>query len=418
MGCIKSVDATVIHVCLPGRINGKVPVTSVSQAYLNIVNKYVNDEATTDANTIDEVSEYAPLTDLFSIGQIVCAQVKKIDPTSASNVTVELSMTPADVHEEYRHNQIKKGMILSVAIAEKDEHGYVIETGVKNLRGFLPIEKINEEHRAKLHVGSVVFCKVNDIKISTAASTVRFIIADTEKNWTLKNFAEPNINHLMPTSIATFKITKILKNGLQGSLFNENLIGYINEHQLGMDGANRFHQPKDYHVGAELRARILYIQPLTKLAYLTFNLQDKFEISSNKSDGSILPIGTILKTAKVSHVGTGGIVLRLTGNTKGVISFRSIRVNVKSNFDLDEIMVKYHPDSQHKVRIIHYDPIDLLHICSVDPKVLKEKYFSLADVKPGDLVTAEIGRKVNDGRYEVRVGNLKGNDYNFWLFLH
>lgn len=81
---------------------------------------------------------------------------------------------------------------------------------------------------------------------------------------------------------------------------------------------------------------------------------------------------------------------------------------MKTNFDLDEIMVKYRPESAHKVRVIHYDPIDMVHICSVDPNLLKEKYFSLVDVNPGDLVTAEVGRKMNDGRYEVHVGSLKG----------
>lgn len=412
MGCIKSIDATLLNVALPGRINGRVPVTSISHAYLSLLNKYVNGDTTAAADeaAAGEPNEYKPLTEIFSVGQIVCAKVKKIDQTSPSNISVELSLIPSEIHEDFRHSSVKKGMILSVAIAEKDDHGFVIETGVKNLRGFLPLEKVVEEDRANLHVGGVIFCKVDDAKVSTAASTVRFVISNNEKKWTMKNFAEPNISYLLPTTIVTFKVSKVLKNGLQGTVFGDNFIGYINEHQLGASEKRKFHQPKDFSVGTELQARILYVMPLTKLVYLTLNLQEKFEVAQKNQKGEIiLPVGTIVDDAKVSHVGTGGIILKLNaGKSKGVISFRSIRVDVKSNFDSDEILAKYYADSAHKVRIIHYDPIDMLYVCSVDKKVLSEKHFSVEDVKAGEFVNAVVTRKLKDGRLEVRVGALKG----------
>lgn len=413
MGCIKSIDATLMSVALPGRINGRVPVTSISQAYLALLNKYVNGDAAEATDEAGEPNEYKPLNEIFSVGQIVCTKVKKIDQTSPSNVIVELSLVPGEIQEDFRHSGVKKGMILSVAIAAKEDHGYVIETGVKNLRGFLPLEKVVEEDRANLHVGSVIFCKVDDAKTSTAASTARFVIANNEKKWTMKNFAEPNISYLLPTTIVTFKVSKVLKNGLQGTVFSDNFIGYINEHQLGASEKRKFHQPKDFTAGTELQARILYVMPLTKLVYLTLNLQEKFEVAQKNQKGEvILPVGTVIEDAKVSHVGTGGIILKLNGGkSKGVISFRSIRVDVKTNFDLDEVLAKYYADSSHKVRIIHYDPIDMLYVCSVDKKVLSEKYFSIEDVKAGDFVNAVVKRKLKDGRLEVRVGALKGRHF-------
>lgn len=413
MGCVKSIETTSINVALPGRINGQVPVTSVSNAYLALINKYVNSES----NEAGE-NDYKPLTEIFSIGQIVATKVKKIDSTSPANIVVELSLIPEDIHEDYRHSQVKKGMILSVAIAERQDHGFVIETGVKNLRGFLPIGKVPEEQHDDLHVGRVLFCKVDDAKSTSAASIVRFVLANSEKNWSTKNFAEPNITYLLPTSIVTFKVNKILKNGLQGTLFDGNFTGYVNEHQLGAEEEKSFHKPRDFKVGNELSARILYVQPLTKLVYLTLNLQEKFQITSSDGDKTILPVGAIIKDAKVSHVGTGGVVLRINGKIKGVVSFRSIRVDVKSNFDQDEILAKYSRDSEHKVRIIHYDPIDLIHICSVDPKVLNEKFFSLDDLTVGEQVKAKVVRKLNDGRHELKVGAIKGTFRNINSKVH
>lgn len=422
MGCVKSVDATFLHVCLPGRIHGRVPVTSISQSYLNVVNKYVNDEATKDEKDDeeddDDANNYHPLTDHFTTGQIVCVKVMKVDQTSPGSINVELSLMPHEVQSDYRHNQIKKGMILSVAIAEKQDHGYIIETGVKNLRGFLPLEKVGEEERQRLYVGGLLFCKVDDVKNASAASTARFITANSPKNWTMKNFEEPNATYLKPSAIVQFKITKVLKNGLQGQLFNGSFSGYINEHQLGVEEGKRFLQPKHFNVGDERQARILYVQPLTKLVYLTFNLQERFHVSAEDDKKSILPVGKILEDAKVSHVGTGGIIVKLNGKLKGVISFRSIKVDVSANFDVDEIMLKYMPDSIHKVRVIHYDPIDLLHVCSVDTKILSQKYFSLNDILVGDVAKANYVRKVSDGRVEVRIGSVKGKiEMEFRIFI-
>lgn len=423
MGCIKSIDSTSISVALPGRITGKVAVTAISQSYVTAVSRFVNDEskANTDSDDSNDdedgeeetsitENDYRPMDKLFHIGQIVCVKVisVKIDKSLA---TIDLSMQPNAVHANFEHNDVKKGMILSVALAERGEHGFVIETGIANLRGFLPDAKINESERERLAVGGVYFCRVDSVKSSPAASTAIFKLhLDTESR-KLKETSEPNVNHILPGTLTKFKVTKIMKDGLQGSLFDGNLIGYINEHQLGTaKGGKHFAQPKDFENGAELFARVLYVMPLTKLVYLSLHLQDKFTVSNRDEEATekIIATGTIIDEARVSHIGTGGVVLRLGGKAKGVISFRSMRVNIKANFDMDEILAKYAKNSLHKVRILHYDPIDLLHVCSVDPKVLNEKYYTADDVNVGDFVDAIIKRQTKDGRYEVSVGAVRG----------
>lgn len=422
MGCIKSIDSTSITVALPGRITGKVAVTAISQSYVAAVSRFVDEETKANVDAVENddnenekqtsitENDYRPIDKLFDIGQIVCVKVISVK-IEKSFANINLSMHPSAIHANYEHADVKKGMILSVALAERGDHGFVVETGIANLRGFLPDIKMNESERMHLAVGGVYFCRVDSVKSSPAATTAIFRLhLDTESR-KLKETSEPNVDFILPGTLAKFKVTKLMKDGLQGSLFGGNLIGYINEHQLGTTkGGKQFAQPKDFENGAELLARVLYVMPLTKLVYLSLHLQDKFAVSSQGEEAmeQIIAAGTIVEEARASHIGTGGVVLHLGGKAKGVISFRSMRVNIKANFDMDEILAKYSKNSKHKVRILHYDPIDLLHVCSVDPNVLNEKYYTADDVNVGDFVDAIIKRKTRDGRIEVLVGAVRG----------
>lgn len=409
LGCIKSISQTSIEVALPGRMNGIVTVAAISQTYLTLAQKYIENEGDdtkpNNGNNDDDDDEYQPLSNLFEIGQVVCVKVIKIDTTKINKIHIELSMQPKDIQADFQHQTIHSNMLMCVAIAERQEHGFVLETGVSNLRGFLP------ETDTELKVGGVYFCRVKNVTNAATASTATFELANNLKLRTVK-FDEPNVNHLLPGILVTFNVKKVLKDGLQGTIFDGKLVAYINEHQLGVSEKHIPRRPKNYEIGAEIKARVLYVMPLTKIVYLSLNLQNKFDVSA--ADGKILRIGTIFEKAVVSHIGTGGIILKLD-NAKGIISLRSLKINIKANFDNETMLSKYEANSVHKVRILHYDPIDLLHVCSVDPKIINEPYFVSDDVKTGDFVIAKIQRKVQDGRYAITVGQIKGYIYPIYL---
>lgn len=406
MGCVKEIKQTALVVCLPGSIEGNVDVSSISESYTNVVKRFVESEQekiTPKKNENDlteeakNENEYIPLHDLFSIGQIVCAKVQSITLTNGLRAEIGLSLKPNDIHGEINHKTICKGMLLSVGIAERGDHGYVIETGIKNLRGFLPDGNLTTEY-STLKVGGIYYCYVKSIQLTATASTAIFTLKKIKMN------AEPNADHLVPGMFTTFKVTKILKNGIQGSIFDGSLNGYINEHQLGFkDETNTFAEPKDFQEKPTLKARVLYIMPLTKLVYLSLFTQDKFIVDDVK-----LPIGKVIKDAKVSHIGTSGIILNLgTTKAKGVINLRSLKKKLIGNFDQDEILTRYAPLSKHVVRIVSYDPIDLLYICTDDEKAIDEKYFTPTDVKIGELIKAKFVREISDGRIEFSIGTIK-----------
>lgn len=409
LGCVKQINPTTIKVALPGRMDGIVDVSSISETYLNLAQRYVEQEA-------DEENEYQPLNSLFEVGQLVCVKVMKLDTSKANHIQITLSMQPKEVHADFQHDAIKKGMVMSVAIAERQEHGFVIETGVKNLRGFLNNSQLHGKPANKMIIGGVYTCRVTSANSSKTASTATFELT-TKTAGRIVEFEELDVNHILPGILTKFHVTKKLKNGIQGTVFDGSLVAYINEHQLGFNDkkVGCIQKPSDFKFNSDIFARVLYVMPLTKIVYLSLNLDEKFSVLPEKKENyQILPIGTIIDKAIVSHIGTGGIVLKLP-KAKGIVSLRSIHTKITANFDKDEILSKYQKDSVHKVRVIHYDPIDLLHVCSVDKEVVAEKHFSVDDVSAGDSVDAVMRRSLKDGRHEVRVGRIKGFIHPMYL---
>lgn len=72
-------------------------------------------------------------------------------------------------------------------------------------------------------------------------------------------------------------------------------------------------------------------------------------------------------------------------------------------------MVKknYPKGSKHQCRILTYDYLDRVYICTLEQALLKEKVFTLRDLKVGQEVTAIIKEIQNNGLL-VEIGKVTG----------
>ncbi|XP_061387235.1 protein RRP5 homolog [Musca vetustissima] len=399
MGIIKKVDQLYVSVSLPGRIIARVSALEISDSYTKITKEFLQNSA--------QAEGYKPLKDLYRVGQIVYGRVLEVKTNEKGHVLIDMTFKPSEVHAELNHSSIRKGFVFSGAVEEVQEHGYIIESGIKGLRCFLPLEKSKEGHG----VGELIYLKVDKMTLDQAASTCicREVSEDKLK---VKDQADPSLDYLLPTTIVNFQVGKRLKDGLKGTVMNELFTAYVNEHHLG----NALLVPDDYEINEKYEARILYVMPLTKLVYLTLNVhrnnavkkeendQDDADTSNDNVEHS-LKRGDIIEDAKVHHLGTGGVVLALDDSHKGILSFKTIKSNYKGNYDQDELLAKYAKDTTHKVRILDYDIMDCVYVCTDDTTTVQEKFFALDDFHPGDFVTAKV-KEYSDkiGGYIVQVG--------------
>lgn len=387
MGSVKSVNSVCVHVALPGRITGKVIASNVSDSYNKILSQFIQSSS-------GIMESYKPLTHMFQIGRIVYAKVMEIKDNGVGKTEINLSLKPRDVHSDLVHKKFRKGMIMNCAIEEVQEHGFIMESSIRNLRAFLPKEKVMGDSK-DYSVGMLITIKIEKLTQNNAASTAicRELNSDNTK---IKDLTYCNLDYILPGVTVNFLVTAHLKDGLRGTIMNGDFAAYINEHHL----TTPLTTVDSIKLNSTVNAKVLYIMPLTKLVYLTLNL-DPIPVETDYHRGDIV------EKAVVSRVGSGGIVFVLNGQHKGLLSMKSIKSI--GNYDIDVIMNKYTKKSKHTVRILEYDAVDSLYICTDDEKAVAEKYFAITDLNVNDIVNAKVvERDQKASGYTVTIGKVKG----------
>lgn len=391
LGVVQSINEMYLDIALPGKMRGRVAITSISGPYSKLLKKVVAG----DGNHPD----IKPLEKLFKKGQYVSVKVLSLTEDSKH---IALSVSPTDINGDRYHGQLQKGLVIVGAVSAVEDHGYTIETGIKNVRAFLPLEKT----KVKFSIGSIVYGCVDEITTTTTTTTV---ILKTNKGNDIGmleiGVQDPILDLLLPGTFIPFTMTKILKNGLQGTIF-DTFVSYVNENYL----TEPIHRPNDYTVGLQFDSRILYVMPLTKHVALTMNFSKvKFD-----DDEGILPIGHIIESAVSLGQSSGAILFKINKTSKGIISLKSIKSKYKSNYDERTALLAYAKTTKHRLRILSYNAFERVYICTDKEQLLNEPYFSINDLSPGEIVEAKVG-KILKGKSKgvaVKVGQIKGYIHN------
>uniref|UniRef100_A0A336KMX3 CSON012695 protein n=1 Tax=Culicoides sonorensis TaxID=179676 RepID=A0A336KMX3_CULSO len=391
LGVVESINELHIDIALPGKLRGRVPITSISGPYSKLLGKVVAGEKNNDVKSLDK---------LFKKGQYVSVKVMSV---SENPKYMTLSLNPADINAGRYHGQLLKGLVIVGAVSDIEDHGYTIETGIKNVRAFLPIEKT----KSKFSVGSLVYGCIDEISSTATTST---IILKTNKGNDIGMLEisdqDPILDLLLPGTVVPFTMTKILKNGLQGTIF-ETFVSYVNENYL----TEPLHRPSDYTIGLQFDSRILYVMPLTKHVALTMNFSKvKFE-----GDDGILPVGQIVEDAVSLGKSSGSIMLKINKQSKAIITLKSIKSKYKKNYDERTALLAYGKSTKHRLRILYYNAFERVYVCTDNENLLNEPYFSINDLHCGDIVDAKIGKilKNKEKGLAVKVGLIKGYIHNF-----
>ena len=314
--------------------------------------------------------------------------MKVINKCHGPKEEILLSLLPEDINSEVGSGAWAEGNILLCAVEEEEDHGYLMETGVKGFKSFLPKKNV----KTPPSIGELMFCKIQ--KISPTAVTLTAF----KKNEHLKiDTADvPNLKTLLPGCIINFNIARILKNGIEGLIFDGSISAYANEMYL----PSKIAMSDSQIIGKEVKARILYTMPLSNQIFVTLNIDE-----ANKAKSS-LHFGVLVENARVIKQTSGGIMLKLNSNDIGFLPRRAIVKNLKNNFDIDSAMIKYSVNSLHSVRVMDFNVIENCYFCTNDPKLLREKHFGTYDLEIGQLVQAKVQEKLTDG-YRLSIGNVR-----------
>lgn len=389
MGYVTVIEKANIILSLPGKLQGSVKVTCISDAYTKSLEEFMDTESDT--------AKVSHLEDLFTVGQSVYCKV--IAFPAATSKYFDVSLNPKDTHSEFSHSNLNKGMLLTGAIASWEDHGAVVDLGIANTRCFLA----RSPKTAGLLVGQLVSCRIEELTKTASTANVKLsLVADDSEREVDLDMVE-KLDYLVPTSQVQLTIlNNTLKNGLSGKILDGQFEAFINEQHLGTGKSLR-----NFEVGQDVVATVLYVMPLTKFVYLTLNTF----LSAKKR----LPEGSLHNNVAVLGVHAAGVLLRLDKNSLGLISVRHLKA-VKSGGEtsLEDLQRKYE-NAVKQVRIINYDPMDGVYLCTDDAKLLTEKYFRLADLSVGQLVKCRVKEPLKTHGVLVKIGQLNGFIYKSHL---
>lgn len=129
-------------VSLPGRLGGRVKVTDISESYTNLLQSIVNSKS-------DSLAEFKSLPELYTAGDYVVAYVKALGEDERWRVS--LSLESSLVNQNLSANFLSKGSKIVCTVSSIEDHGYVIETGITNVRAFLSKKDVE---------GNTEYCKI------------------------------------------------------------------------------------------------------------------------------------------------------------------------------------------------------------------------------------------------------------------
>lgn len=363
-------------VSLPGQISAKLQATDISESYTNCLKSIAKNE---------EISEeFKPMSDIYKEGDCVVCYVKAFNPNTKQ---VSVSLEPSLVNQSLNPATLAKRSKVVLSVSSVEDHGYVLETGLKNFRAFLSIKDITEEE-TNLYSGKQIICAVKDIKAAENTYTAKVSIK--AKHLDTVETIISSLDSLIPTAQFPLTVKKVLKNGLQVE-FGENNVGYINQLYL-QNSLDSFEK------GQELVGTLLYIVPTVKFAY--------FSLLPQEPEKKLLAVGDVITKAKFLSRDGRGIILQLKKGVRGYVPLKRTEVQ------FEKIDSAFTQNSTHRCKILAYDLIARLYICTMEKKVIEKPFVNKAILQPGNVVEVKITKIKKNGYISVSSGEYYNLIYN------
>uniref|UniRef100_A0A8C7S801 Protein RRP5 homolog n=1 Tax=Oncorhynchus mykiss TaxID=8022 RepID=A0A8C7S801_ONCMY len=251
LGCVKEVADLEVTINLPSGLLGYLNISNISDSYTKILSDHL------DSASSEEIFS---LASLFSPGMLVRCVVARLDTAKGGSVSIQLSINPKEVNKGLSTGSLKAGLILSGCVESIEDHGYLVDLGIKGTKAFLPKQAAKDKTN-KLKVGQYVTSLLEEVKndervvrLSISPTAVAQAVADTAHGWTLTS--------LLPGLLVKAQIKKVTLHGLILE-FLSSFTGLVDFMHLEPEQASTFNE------GDNVKACVLYVEPSTRLVGLS-----------------------------------------------------------------------------------------------------------------------------------------------------
>lgn len=336
------------------------------------------------------------LSSLFAVGQYLRVYVLSTAEDAATGKgkrKIELSLRPSEANTGLDADDVVEHATVMASVISVEDHGCVMDIGVKGLGGFLPKAEydsgITED---RLQPGAVFLAKVIGKRGKIAQLTLNH-----KKLGDVKQVPEATtINTFLPGTTVDLLISQTDRRGLAGKILGH-LDATADLIHSGV-GPLDIDPESAYKIGSRVKARVICNFPTAKDPKLGISLlphvialgQKLTDGRYGKSPVQALPISSTVEKCKVTRVENDiGLFVDLgTGGLKGFVHIS--RVKDGKVDALYSSSGPYQTDSIHKGRIVGYNPVDGMFQLSLQKSVLEQQFIRLEDIPIGAIVDGVI----------------------------
>ncbi|KAK9376758.1 uncharacterized protein V1513DRAFT_438046 [Lipomyces chichibuensis] len=422
LGQISQINAYDIALSMPNNLTGYIPITNISEQISTKLDAIEQDSedvpaASDEENANGDISkkeinedQIPDLKSLFRVGQWLRAIVTERQSGAGDKARkkhIELSVKPEAVNSFIDREDLTKGMSLQASIKSLEDHGVILDVGLPEFSGFMSNKELEYANYKPDQVVEGQTLLLTVLNKSTNGRTLTLTATAFAKHLPAISVIQ-NIDSLLPGTLVEFIPTKVSAGGLAGQVAGLNVATVDFFHAASYDSEKLSDK---YNGGQKTKARVISYLPsadekklrlsvlphVVSLSVVGTSQTDDGSTSTTESPFESLPVGHIIRDAKIKFVEPGIGVFLETG-IEHVFAFAHI--SRLSDGHIDEISPlygDYKVDTVHAARIVGFSHADGLFQVSLQPKVLEQRYLRFEDVKPGDVVEGEVFKIVASG---------------------
>jgi rRNA biogenesis protein RRP5 len=396
LGQITSISARTLTVALPNNLVGYVPLTAISAQLSEKIQGLLEENDDERDNSDDEgEGDDISLTNYFRVGQylrvaVTATEQERQGPKSSARKRIELSVEPALTNAGVNGQHLAAGATVQASVSSVEDHGLVVDVSLEddNVRGFVPKKQLPSGWSlADIRTGAVLLCHVLD---AGPNNKVVKLSADLSKSAVLKT--APSVDMFLPGTKAEILISTVTEAGLTGKIMGMLDVTADVVHSGSFQDREAF--LSKFQVGKKIPGRLICNFPLSDDRKLGFSvlenildLSDATEPAERQSES--LALSSTIESASVIRVEPGlGVYLQLDEHSVGFAHLS--RLSDKKLDSISELSGTFKLGSEHKARILEFNPVDNLYVVSLQESVLQQPFLRYEDVPLGAVVNGTI----------------------------
>uniref|UniRef100_A0A3Q2R2T8 Protein RRP5 homolog n=1 Tax=Fundulus heteroclitus TaxID=8078 RepID=A0A3Q2R2T8_FUNHE len=411
LGCVKEVTDFEVTVGLPCGLQGFLSIRNICDSYTKLLSQQLD-------------SDFCSLSQIFSPGMLLRCAVCKLDITKGGSLSIQLSVNPKLVNKSLTSSSLTAGMVLSGCVESVEDHGTLIDIGVGGTKAFLPEDATRSKEHKKLKVGQYVTCRVEEVKIggrvvwlSSDPADVAQASANAKQGW--------NLSNLVPGLAVKATVKKVTKHGL--------LLDFLSSFSGQVDFLHMEPgQESSYTEGLQVRARVLYVEPSSRLIGLSLRghlLQPGSDVSPAPPDGD--RVGEVVRECRVTALHhMSGAVVELPDKSRAfahVSKGAGDRCGRCGDPDphrrfcppcrqRNHLKEPSDPANDNKVsaapelacRILDFSPMEQIYFVSLRKSVIDQQFFRYQDIHTGQVVEGTVSVLLSHGMVVHLSEHVKG----------